>query len=68
MSGEHFQLGKLLPMLPKAKELLPMLEELEKDILNMKKNASSDEESGLMNILDEMLECCNKFKYRATQK
>lgn len=68
ISGEHFQLGKLLPMLPNAKELLPMLKELEKDILNMKKNASSDEESGLMNILDEMLECCNKFKYRATQK
>ena len=40
MSGEHFPLGKLLPMLPNAKELLPMLKELEKDILDMKKKAS----------------------------
>ncbi len=68
MSGEHFPLGKLLPMLPNSNELIPMLKELEKDILNMKKSASSDEDGGLMNILDEMLECCNKYKYRATQK
>lgn len=67
MSGEHFPLGKLLPMLPNSKELIPMLKEFEKDILNMKKSASSEEEGGLTNILDEMLECCNKYKYRATQ-
>ena len=50
MEGKHFEIGKLLPMLPNSKELIPMLKELEKDILDMKKK------------------CCNKYKYRATQK
>lgn len=68
MEGAHFQVGKLLPMLPNANDLIPMLKELEKDILDMKKNASDERSGGLMNILDEMLENCNKFKYRATQK
>lgn len=67
MSGEHFPLGKLLPMLPNSKELIPMLKELEKDILDMKSKASDERSAGLMNILDEALENCNKFKYRATQ-
>ena len=68
MEGAHFELGKLLPMLPNAKEMIPMLKELETDILDMKKKASDEKSGGLMNILDEMLENCNKFKYRATQK
>lgn len=67
MSGEHFPLGKLLPMLPNSKELIPMLKELEKDILDMKSEAGDEKSGGLMNILDEALENCNKFKYRATQ-
>lgn len=67
MSGEHFPLGKLLPMLPNSKELIPMLKELEKDILDMKSKAGDERSAGLMNILDEALENCNKFKYRATQ-
>ena len=59
MEGKHFEIGKLLPMLPNSKELIPMLKELEKDI---------PENGGLFNILDDMQECCNKYKYRATQK
>ena len=55
-------------MLPNATELKAMLKELETDILDMKKKAEDDKSGGLMNILDEMLENCNKFKYRATQK
>lgn len=68
MEGTHFEVGKLLPMLPNATDLKAMLNELENDILDMKKKASDEKSGGLMNVLDEMLECCNKYKYRATQK
>ena len=68
MEGKHFEIGKLLPMLPNSKELIPMLKELEKDILDMKKKLNGPENGGLFNILDDMQECCNKHKYRATQK
>ena len=68
MEGKHFEIGKLLPMLPNSKELIPMLKELEKDILDMKKKLNGPENGGLFNILDDMQECCNKYKYRATQK
>lgn len=67
ITGNHFEIGKLLPMLPNSKKLIPMLNELEKDILDMKKKCNTDTCCGLCNILDDMLECCNKFKYRATQ-
>ena len=68
MEGNHFPIGKLLPMLPNSTNLLSMLKELEKDILAMKKKATDEKSGGLMNILDEMLENCNKYKYRSTQK
>ena len=68
MEGKHFEIGKLLPMLPNSKELIPMLKELEKDILDMKKKLNGPENGGLFNILDDMQECFNKYKYRATQK
>ena len=68
MEGKHFEIGKLLPMLPNSKELIPMLKELEKDILDMKKKLNGPENGGLFNILDDMQECCYKYKYRATQK
>ena len=68
MEGIHFEIGKLLPMLPNAKDLLGMLKEFEKDILDMKKKLNGPENGGLFNILDDMQECCNKYKYRATQK
>lgn len=68
MSGEHFPLGKLLPMLPNAKDMIGMLKELEKDVLGLKKKLTGPENGGLFNILDDMQEFCNKYKYRATQK
>lgn len=68
MSGEHFPLGKLLPMLPNANDMLGMLKELEKDVLDLKKKLSGPENDGLFNILDDLQECCNKYKYRTTQK
>lgn len=67
MDGKHFQLGKLLPMVPNAESFMPMLLELEKDIVKMKKACSSDYCGGLSNILDEMLTLVNKYKYRSTQ-
>ena len=68
MSGEHLPLGKLLPMLPNAKDMIGMLKELEKDVLDLKKKLTGPENGGLFNILDDMQEFCNKYKYRATQK
>lgn len=68
MSGEHFQIGKLLPMVPNANSFIPMLKELEKEVVDMKKKCSAPEDGGLATILDDMLQCVNKYKYRATQK
>lgn len=68
IEGEHFKIGKLLPMLPNSESLIPLLKELEKDILSMKKKCNDTTESGLTNILDEMMKNVNKYKYRATQK
>lgn len=68
MEDEHFPIGKLLPMLPNSNDLKEMLKELEKDILDLKKKLTGPENGGLFNILDDMQECCNKYKYRATQK
>ena len=68
IEGKHFQIGKLLPILPNAESLLPMLKELEEDVLKMKKKCNDTTESGLTNILDEMMQNVNKYKYRATQK
>lgn len=68
IEGKHFQIGKLLPMLPNAETLPSLLKEFEKDILKMKKSVNDTTESGLSNILDDMMQCVNKYKYRATQK
>jgi hypothetical protein len=68
MEGIHFRIGDLKPMLPHAESLIPMLKELEKEIIEMEDSLTSKKDTGLINILDEMIENCNKFKYRATQK
>ena len=68
MEGNHFKVGDLLPVLPNAESLPGMLKEFESDIMNRKKKATSEKDGGINNILDEMLENCNKFKYRVTQK
>lgn len=66
--GEHFKIGDLKPMLPNAHQLIPMLKELEGEAREMKKKLSEDKDAGLINILDDLIECVNKYKYRATQK
>lgn len=68
MAGEHFKIGDLKPMLPHSTSLIPMLKELETEILELKDSLTSSKDDGLMNILDDMLENCGKYKYRATQK
>lgn len=67
MSGTHFKIGDLKPLLPHSTSLIPMLKELESEILEMEDSLTSSKDAGLINILDEMLEKCGKYKYRATQ-
>ena len=44
------------------------MQNINKDVLDMKKKLTGPENGGLFNILDDIQECCNKYKYRATQK
>lgn len=67
IEGEHFRIGDLKPMLPHSTSLIPMLKELETEIYELKEALTNKRDAGLINILDDMLENCNKYKYRATQ-
>ena len=68
LTGVHFKIGDLKPMLPHSTSLIPMLKELETDILDMEESLNESSYAGLVNVLDDMLENCGKYKYRATQK
>lgn len=68
MCGTRFQIGDLRPLLPKSLDLISMLGELEQEILSFEKNLTEKNAVGIFNILDELIEKLNKFKYRATQK
>ena len=67
ISDEHFKIGDLVPYLPNSEKLKPMLDELQGEIMDFKKKLKENE-SGLINVLDDMLESCGKYKYRSTQK
>lgn len=67
LEGVHFKIGDLKPMLPHSTSLLSMLKEMEKEILEMEDSLTSKNDKGLVNVLDELLENCGKFKYRTTQ-
>lgn len=67
-SGEHFRVGDLKPLLPNSHQLIPMLKELESETKALRVKLSDTNDCGLINILDDILENINKFKYRATQK
>ena len=67
LSDSHFKIGDLVPYLPNSLTLIPMLKELEKDIIDFRKTLKENEWA-LTNIIDDMLEFCGKYKYRATQK
>ena len=68
LEGEHFKIGDLKPMLPRNESLIPMLKELEGEVLDIESDLSEKKYNGLINVLDELLENINKFKYRASQK
>ena len=63
----HFKIGDLVPYLPNSEKLRPMLKELVGDIKDFRKKTKEDDYA-YTNILDDMLEACGKFMYRATQK
>lgn len=67
LADNKFKVGDLKPMLPNAEDLKGMLNELEKETLDFKKGLGEDE-AGLENICDDLLEACGKFKYRRTQR
>ena len=67
LEGKHFKVGDLEPYLPNAESLMPMLIELEGEIRTFRKTLKENE-WGLTNVLDDMLEACGKYKYRSTQK
>lgn len=66
ISDTHFKIGDLVPYLPNSENLKSMLKELQSELLSFKKGLKENE-SGLINVIDDMLECCGKYKYRATQ-
>jgi hypothetical protein len=66
LSNTHFKVGDLVPYLPNSENLKSMLKELQQEILDFKKTLK-DDESGLINVIDDMLESCGKYHYRATQ-
>ena len=68
IEGKKVKIGQLMPMLPNAENLISMLKELEGEVISMKKKMDDYKEGGLINIIDDILELCNKYKYRATQK
>lgn len=68
LTDTHFKVGDLVPYLPNSEDLKSMLRELEKDILSFKKTLKEEDEAGLINVLEDMLEACGKYKYRATQR
>lgn len=68
IEGKKVKIGQLMPMLPNAENLMPMLRELEEETISIKKKMDESKEGGLINILDDILEMCNKYKYRSTQK
>jgi DNA-binding ferritin-like protein len=66
-TDSHFTIGDLVPYMPNATKLKPMLKELVGDIKEFRKKLKEDDYA-YTNILDDMLENCGKFLYRATQK
>lgn len=67
MVGSKFKVGDLKPMLPNAKNLKDMLRELEVETNEFKKGIKENQ-GGVMNICDDLLETVCKYKYRATQR
>ena len=67
LDAKHFRIGDLKPLLPNSEKLLAMLKELEGETIVLEGKLTGKKEAGLVNVLDDILECCNKYKYRSTQ-
>lgn len=65
--GKKIQVGQLKPDYPVAKDLSALLVELEADTLKIRKSLRNEKESGLVNVLDDVLTFAGKYKYRMTQ-
>lgn len=60
----RFGFGDLKSLLPESHDLMHILLDLENDVLSFKKD--NEEDGGLMNIIDDMLDSINKWKYLST--
>jgi hypothetical protein len=58
--------GELKTMLPSAKSLTDMLNELESDVKKFKATLVEDKHAGIINILDDLLTDINTWRYLKT--
>ena len=65
-SGKRFRVGDLLPMLPDSTEVGSMLKELIKETKDFRKSLDDEDDSYLINILDDILTDCKQFLFRST--
>ena len=65
--GEKFSDGDLKALMPNAKDLKGVLNEMEGDVISFGDEIHGEKGgSGIVNILDEFLENINKWKYLET--
>lgn len=64
-AGEKFPLGALEPVIPSTTNLTSVISYFERITEDFRETVS--DKPGLLNVIDEMLEIANKYKYRATQ-
>lgn len=62
------KVNDLKPLLPNSENIMDMLKELVGETVALKKKLTKPEESGLCNILDEVIAAAQKFMYLSTQK
>ena len=66
--SKKIRVNDLKPMLPNGEDIMSMLKELVKETVDLKKKLTKDEESGLCNLLDEVISSAQKYMYLSTQK
>ena len=64
--GFRIGVGELKTMLPSAKSLTDMLNELESDVKKFKTTLVEDKHVGIINILDDLLTDINTWRYLKT--
>lgn len=67
--GERFGVGEIKSLIPESTQLSQLLNELEKDVLKMKQTIGDEPRfDGIANILDDILESVDSWKYLVTLK